>query len=196
MFSGHHSEVFTYVDKKAAGCVGCHASQEAKASLRDMERARQFSNGTGKEIIAITSPLYNEPACYTAPCHVHNAGQKILGTLDIGLSAEHLTQTLSLLRSRMIIFSIMILLLSVGGVAALLRRQVFLPLNQIMAFTSKVNSGTLSTELSGVSGELAELAGNVRSIASQLQKSEGELRELKGSDKTVNKVAPAVENTV
>ncbi|WP_243370512.1 HAMP domain-containing protein [Geotalea sp. SG265] len=184
MFSGKHGEVLTYVDKKASGCIGCHAGPVAKSTLKQMERARRFQDPRGKEIIAITSPLYNDPACYTASCHFHGADQKILGILDIGISAEHLDSTLTLLQSRMIIFSIMILLLSIGGVAALLRRQVFVPLRQIRTFTSKVNSGSLSHDLSGISGELTDLACDVRSIACQLKVAEEELRKIKGSRKT------------
>jgi hypothetical protein len=184
MFSGNHGEVLTYMDKKTAGCIGCHAGPAAKSTLRQMERARRFQDSRGKEIIAITSPLYNDPACYTASCHFHSADQKILGILDLGISAEHLDSTLTLLKNRMIVFSIMILLLSVGGVAALLRRQVFVPLRQIRTFTSEVNSGSLSNDLSGISGELTDLACDVRSIACQLKLAEEELRKIKGSRKT------------
>ena len=196
MFSGNHGEVFTYVDKKAAGCIGCHAGPVAKSTLKQMERARRYQNPQGKDIIAITSPLYNDPACYTASCHFHSADQKILGILDIGLSAEHLNSTLTVLQSRMIVFSFMVLLLSVGGVAALLRRQVFMPLRQIRTFTSNVNSGSLSHDLSGISGELTDLAGDVRSIASQLKLAEEELRKLKGSRKTDHKPAMEAEEVM
>lgn len=195
MFSGHQEEVLTYVDKKAAGCIGCHAGPVARADLKDMERARRFVNDSGRHIIAITSPLYNEPACYTAACHFHNADQKILGTLDIGLSAEHLTATLATLRSRMIIFSVMILLLSVGGVAALLRRQVFIPLRQIREFASNVNNGSLSSDVSGISGELTELAADVRSIADQLRRAEEELKTVRHHRGTETRVAPGIEST-
>lgn len=189
MFSGNHKELLTYMDKKTEGCVGCHAGPVAKATLKQMERARRFTTPQGKEILAITSALYNDPACYTAACHFHSADQKILGILDIGISAEHLNSTLTVLRSRMAIFSLMILILSVGGVAALLRRQVFIPLRQIRTFTAKVNSGSISHDLSGISGELTDLAADVSSIASQLQVAEEELRKIKGSRKTDRQTA-------
>ncbi|ABQ27809.1 HAMP domain-containing protein [Geotalea uraniireducens] len=196
MFSQQHEEINRYVDKKTAGCIGCHAGTVPHATMRDMERARRFVNTLGTEVIAITAPIYNEPACYTASCHFHTSGQKILGTLDIGLSATPLSKTLSIMRSRMMVFSIMVLILSVGGVAALLRRQVFMPLREIKAFTAKVNRGNLSPELSGISGELTELAGDIRAMASRLRIAVDELEKLRGGTEEMKEKAGVNANSV
>jgi HAMP domain-containing protein len=185
MFSENHAEINRYVDKKTAGCISCHAGSVPHATIGDMERARRYTNGKGAEVIAITAPIYNDPACYTAACHFHTSGQQILGTLDIGVSAAPLMKTLSVMRGRMIVFSIMILILSVGGVAALLRRHVFIPLREIKEFTAKVNRGNLSHELSGISGDLTDLACDVRGMASQLRSAVEELEELRLSRKEI-----------
>jgi HAMP domain-containing protein len=169
MFSRDHDEAGRFVDKKSAGCIGCHAGPVPASTLGSMERVRSFTNEHGVKVFAITAPIYNEQACYTAQCHFHKSGEKILGTLDIGLSAAPLLSTLAVMRGRMVIFSIMVLILTVGGVAALLRRQIFIPLREITEFTSSVNSGNLDQELRGVSGELSDLADDVRAIALQLR---------------------------
>ncbi|MGA2150689.1 MAG: HAMP domain-containing protein [Geobacteraceae bacterium] len=179
MFSGDPREVGRFVDKKSAGCIGCHAGPLATATIGSMERVRRFVNERGVAVIAITAPIYNEPACYTAQCHFHTAEQKILGTLDIGLSAAPLLSTLAVMRGRMIIFSIMVLLLTVGGVAALLRRQIFIPLREITEFTSDINNGNLDRELTGISGELSDLADDIRAVALQLRNAVEEIEELK-----------------
>ena len=179
MFSEEAREINNFVDKKAAGCIGCHAGAVPTATLGSMERARRFTNERGLAVLAITAPIYNEPACYSAPCHFHSAGQKILGTLDIGLSAAPLLKTLAVMRGRMIIFSIMVLILTIGGVAAMLRRQIFVPLREITEFTSNINRGNLDHELSGISGELNDLAEDVRAVALQLRTATLEIEELK-----------------
>ena len=180
MLSEDPAELNRFVDKKTAGCIGCHASTVPVATLGAMEQARRFVNDRGMEVIAITAPIYNEPECYNAACHFHTASQKILGTLDIGLSAFPLRKTLSLMRSRMILFSFMVLILTIGGVAALLRRQVFDPLREIKEFTSDVNRGNLSGELAGISGELSDLANDVRAVATRLRDAVQEVEKLKG----------------
>jgi HAMP domain-containing protein len=179
MFSEEAREINNFVDKKAAGCIACHAGAVPTATLGSMERARRFTNERGLAVLAITAPIYNEPACYSAPCHFHSAGQKILGTLDIGLSAAPLLKTLAVMRGRMIIFSIMVLILTIGGVAAMLRRQIFVPLREITEFTSNINRGNLDHELSGISGELNDLAEDVRAVALQLRTATLEIEELK-----------------
>jgi methyl-accepting chemotaxis protein len=61
----------------------------------------------------------------------------------------------------------------------LLRRQIFMPLREITEFTSGVNSGNLDQELGGVSGELSDLADDVRAIALQLRSTVQENEQLK-----------------
>ena len=181
MFSEDPTELNRFVDKKTAGCVGCHASAIPATTLGAMEQARRFVNDRGMEIVAITAPIYNEPSCYDTTCHFHSANQKILGTLDIGLSEYPLLKTLSLMRSRMILFSFMVLVLTICGVAALLRRHVFDPLREITEFASNVNQGYLHSKLPGISGELSDLANNVRAVAHRLRDAVLEIEKLKGN---------------
>jgi hypothetical protein len=168
MFSSDHQEMGRLLDKNAAGCVECHSSPVPSATLGDMKQARRFVNEKGKDVIAITAPIYNEPSCTQAACHIHTADQKILGTLDIGLSAAPLVNNLAVMRSRMIIFSIMVLLVTVGGVAALLRRYVFVPLKSLIDFTEKAIQG-IDQELPQGVEEIEKLSGNIRSIVNQLK---------------------------
>ncbi len=167
MFSSDHGETGRLLDKNAAGCIECHSGPVPAASLGDMKQARRFVNDKGRDVIAITAPIYNEPSCYQAACHVHTAEQKILGTLDIGLSAAPLVNNLAVMRSRMIIFSIMVLLVTVGGVAALLRRYVFIPLNSLVEFTEKTIQG-IDQEIPRGGTEIEKLSGNIRSIVREL----------------------------
>jgi hypothetical protein len=187
MFSSDRQEVNALMDKKAAGCVNCHQGKTPVTSLGPMEKARRFVNERGKEVIAITAPIYNEAACFSAACHFHAKGQKVLGTIDIGVSTAHLNRTLALMRNRMIVFSVMVLLLSIGGVSALLHRHIFLPLREIREFTSRVKHGNLSGKLTGISGELAELAGDVHHLGSRLATSERRLEELQSDQEQVER---------
>jgi HAMP domain-containing protein len=180
MFSNNHGEVSRFVDKKTAGCVECHAGPVPAATLGAMKQARRFVNEHGGEVIAITAPIYNEPECSTADCHVHKATQKILGTLDIGLAASPLLRNLSIMRGRMVIFSIMILILTVGGVAALLKRTVFDPIRRLGEFTEEVARGNIGQGFPEGGGDIERLAANFRTMAAQLKSASEELRKLKG----------------
>ena len=186
MFSRDPKELNRQLDMKSAGCVGCHEGATPSARLGAMKQARRFVNEQGTRVIAITAPIYNEPACYNAACHVHGAGQKILGTLDIGLSAATLNETLWMLRVKMIIFTIMILMLTVGGVSALLQRNVFIPLHELEDYVAKVYHGTLTDDLPPISGELNELACEIRDIAHKEQELEAEKKSWEFTEKKLS----------
>jgi HAMP domain-containing protein len=178
MFSQDPGEVDHLVDKKAAGCVGCHAGPVPKATLEQMQKARTFVNKRHVKVLAITAPIYNEPACYTAACHFHSADSKLLGTLDIGLDRAPLEKALSVLGGRMLGFSLMVLILTVGGVAALLRKNVFVPIRTLTDFTDRVANGNLSDDIPEIGGELERVGHNVRNVVLQYRQAVARLNSM------------------
>jgi hypothetical protein len=172
MFSRDGAEVDKFIDKSAAGCNECHAESKPKSKLGTMEQARQFTNKSGHDVLAITAPIYNEPECSNAACHFHDAGQSLLGTLDIGVSQAPLKMTLTQLKGRMIMFSGMVLVLTVGAVCALLYRQVFLPIRQLVDFTEKAPGDSLDSDFPEASGEVAKLAKAFREMTARIKELE------------------------
>ena len=172
MFSRDGSEVDNFIDKTAAGCNECHAESNPKRKLGAMEQARQFTNQDGHDVLAITAPIYNEPECFNAACHFHDAGQSLLGTLDIGVSQAPLKKTLTQLKGRMIMFSGMVLVLTVGAVCALLYRQVFLPIKQLVDFTERAPDDSLNSDFPEVSGEVAKLANAFQKMTARVKELE------------------------
>jgi hypothetical protein len=171
-FSKHHEEVNRAIDKRGPGCVGCHDGPVPSANFREMEQIRRFTDRNGAEILAIAVPIYNETSCSAAQCHVHPTGQQILGILDVGLDQKHLQDSLATMKSRMVLFSIMILILTVGGVAALLRRTIFLPLQRLAALTEQPAEPTMHKEFNRCSSEIFTIASNFSRLAQRLQKCE------------------------
>jgi len=172
MFSREQGELDDFIDKSAAGCNECHAEAKPKSSLGTMAQARQFNNKEGKDVLAITAPIYNEPECFNAACHFHTSEQSLLGTLDIGVSQDPLKETLGQLQNRMIVFSGMILILTVGAVCALLYRQVFLPIKQLADFTEIPVNDRLDEEFPDVSGDIARLAKAFQEMTNRVQELE------------------------
>lgn len=179
MFSRDSQELNKLVDKSEAGCNECHSGSEPKRSLGTMAQARQFTNNDGHDVLAITTPIYNEPDCSNAACHFHDAGQSLLGTLDLGVSQAHLNQTLGQLQNRMGVFSGMVLILTVGVVCALLYRQVLLPIKQLVDFTEGRMGDTLGDDFPEVSGEIAQLASSYQKMSNRVQ----ELEQQQSDDK-------------
>jgi Zn finger protein HypA/HybF involved in hydrogenase expression len=168
-YSNDKTELNHTVDKESAGCKGCHAGAVPLTSLGKMDQARRFVNKKGVPVIAITTAIYNEPACASAACHIHPDQQKVLGILDIGLSAVPLNQTLSVISSRMILFCLMVLLLTIGGVAAILRRSVFLPLSNLVEYTSLRRKDFPHQEHPSPGCEIKDLEYNFRLMEERLR---------------------------
>ena len=176
MFSHDSRELNQFIDKSAAGCTECHSGAEPKRSLGTMAKARQFTNSAGHDVLAITAPFYNDAECSNAACHFHDASQSLLGTLDIGVSQDPLKHTLGQLQNRMIMFSGMILVLTVGAVCALLYRQVFLSIKQLADFTESSASDSLGVDFPEVSGEIAQLANAFQKMTNRVQELENQLQ--------------------
>ncbi len=169
-FSSNPKELNHLVDKKTAGCIGCHAGPTPTAELGAMQKARTFINENGREVLAITEPIYNEPECYNAACHFHASSQKVLGTLDIGLSKKPLRDALVTMRGRMIVFTVLVLILTVGGVAALLRRSILTPVKILTGFCNEIADGKSIRELPKFEGEMENLARSLKRVEAELKK--------------------------
>ena len=168
MFSSDPGEISRAVDKQAAGCNGCHSGEVPATRLGAMEQARHFTNSSGHQVLAITAPIYNEVSCAAMNCHPGLDQISVLGTLDIGLSTAPLQASLMQLRLRMGIFCLMVLLLSVAGVCALLRRSVFLPIRRLVGYAEALNAGKTDAVCPRGIEEIEAIGGLLRQQAQTL----------------------------
>ncbi len=117
--------------------------------------------------IAVNMPILNEPKCSTAACHFHAEDEQVLGFLSLGFSSSHLEKTLALLKSRMIAFSVMILFLTVVGVAALLRMNLFLPIFSLARDMELAVGGVVESNLPRPNRKLGRLSSDFRLLVKQ-----------------------------
>lgn len=123
--------------------------------------------GGDSGLIAVSIPILNEAKCSTAACHFHSDNEPVLGFLTLGISSGPLEKTLDLLRTRMIIFSVMVLFLSIGGVAALLRMNLFLPILRLTYCAEQAIQGVSAKELPKADNKLGSLERNFRQLVQQ-----------------------------
>ncbi len=157
VFSEREGELGRYVDKEAEGCSVCHRFAEPPSRVGPMDQVRRYQNEAGEPVLAVTVAILNGPEC-AGQCHHHPVDQSVLGTLDIGLSEDGLRQSLALMSGRLVLFSAMVLVLSVGGVAALLRVTVLGPVRQLADYVEGLGSGERVPRPRGLSDELLRVA--------------------------------------
>jgi nitrate/nitrite-specific signal transduction histidine kinase len=81
-------------------------------------------------------------------------------------------RTMGMLQNRMIVFTGMILILTVGVVCALLYRQILIPIKKLADFTERQGDANLECEIPEVSGEMARLARAFQGMARRLRDAE------------------------
>lgn len=173
-FSSNPSEVNRLVNKQAEGCILCHAKKEPITSLGPMEKARTFKNSAGEQVLAITTPIYNDPECSNAACHFHPANQRVLGTLDIGLSQETTLASLSSIRGQMVVFSLLTLILTTTGVIALLKMIVLEPMRKLQEYTERCASNATAAHPRNLPYELDRIAKSYYFIKNKLDQAQQE----------------------
>jgi len=182
MFSSDPGELKQVVDKTTAGCIECHSGSEPKVRLGSMEQARRFVNSNNHNVLAITAPIYNDSHCSAGDCHFHPSKRTILGTLDIGLLTASMDSCLLALRWKMTAFCLMVLILSVGGVSAILRRNLLIPISQLINYARKVSTGSLDGDFPKGINEVETLGQIYLDMALKKNLAETELEKIRKDD--------------
>lgn len=145
MFSTKKKETETYVDKNAEACYACHAVEEPLERLTTSERTRIFK-ANGHRILAMITPIYNAPDCYTAKCHIHSKDQRVLGVLDIGMSLYEVDNDLKKNRTMSIYFTLIAIFFVSVMLALFIIRLVVKPVKQLVNATKRVAMGDLTVK--------------------------------------------------
>jgi two-component system NtrC family sensor kinase len=168
-YSTDRSEVNRTLDKDAEACYACHAHGQTLARLNRPDRFRVYRGGEGR-VLAIITPIENQPQCSNAACHEHPASQQILGVLDTHLSLARTDQQLAQVSWRIIACDV----LAIFWIAFLswlfIRRVVGRPLKRLQAGTHKLSGGALGYQIELASNdEIGDLAGSFNSMSLQLR---------------------------
>jgi two-component system NtrC family sensor kinase len=164
-FSTAAGEIGRSVDTRAESCYACHAADQPLQRLNLPSRSRIYWHN-GHRVVGMVTPIYNERACSTAPCHVHPESKSVLGVVDVGLSLEALDAQLGELQRTTVTVGVLASLVLVGIVGFYTRRYVTKPVTRLMEGTRRVAEGNLrqdvpvdtSTELGALEQAFNEMA--------------------------------------
>jgi two-component system NtrC family sensor kinase len=168
-YSSDRSEVGHTVDTGSASCSGCHEGGLPTVTLVRERQWTIYDEKPGQRVLSFVEPIYNEPDCFTAACHVHHEGQKVLGVLATDFPLSHIDTSI---RKQMMSSSVY--LLSFLAVSALLLslvlwRFVLRPVKTLSRGMERVSSGDLSQKVSVPSkDEIGRLALNFNDMTGEL----------------------------
>jgi len=176
MFSTNKKEMNQYVNKNTEACYVCHAVEKPLERLSTSERSRIFKTEDHR-VLAMITPIYNEPDCHSATCHAHPKERRVLGVLDIGMSLVDVDNDYSSNR-RIVIYFTLIAILSVSGILTLfIHRLVTKPVKILVAATKQVSTGNLSVDTKvKTNDEIGYLANSFNSMIKDLRKANREIQ--------------------
>jgi two-component system NtrC family sensor kinase len=102
-----------------------------------------FRRPDGGRIMGMVTPIYNEPACSDADCHVHPTSQAVLGVVDVSMDLTRVDATISGIKQRVILISgTLILALSLFTIA-FTQHFVASPITKLVRWTRNVDATNL-----------------------------------------------------
>ena len=175
-YSSTAREVETMVDKRAEQCYACHAQSAPLVKLNRPDRARIFAEPSGGRVLGIIRPVENQPDCWSAPCHAHPRGKKILGVIDTQLSLATVDQQMAAQQRQLLGFTALAAALVSAVTLLFVWLVVRRPIRELMAGTRRVSSGDLDFRIPvRSSDELGALAGSFNKMTHDLDSAKAEV---------------------
>ncbi len=174
-FSTLQEEIGQQVDKTAEACYACHAAGQPLTRINAPSRSRIYRS-SGHRVLGMVTPIYNEPSCSAAGCHMHPTSQQVLGVLDVGISLADLDrQIMSFRRSSLSATAIGVLALAIFFYI-FAQSQLVQPVAALLHATQRVARDQLDVEIRSTSkDELGLLAASFNEMTRSLRRLEGEL---------------------
>lgn len=177
-FSTDGDETGRLVDTRAESCYACHATDQPIVRLALSSRSRIYKVD-GHRILAMVTPIYNEPSCSNAPCHAHAESKRVLGVVDVGLSLAEVDAGIARLERTMLLLSSLALLGLAVIVALVARRVVVKPVSRLVKGTQEVSRGELAHEIPvRAADEIGALAASFNHMTHSLRRAHAEIESL------------------
>jgi two-component system NtrC family sensor kinase len=177
-YSSDRKEIGHKVDMKAEACYACHARDKPLEKLDLPKRTRIFKTPQGR-VHGMITPIYNEPACWQAPCHAHPPEKRVLGVLDVVLSLKKTDERIRRLFYRTIPWAVITVVLISFIISFFFRKYIYKPTKKLLEATKRVANGDFGYYIPVTSkGEIADLTFNFNIMVEKLKKYTEELEEV------------------
>jgi len=132
----------------------------------------------GYRRLNIVGTIYNEPACYTAYCHIHSKGQKALGHIESVISLSLLDKAITQQEIAITAYVIGFICLLSVVLCKILWNTVSVPISILAKGMEEVAAGNLNhTVKIDTKDELGALATSFNAMTSDIRKAKNELVE-------------------
>jgi PAS domain S-box-containing protein len=177
IYSSQKKEIGSMLDASAEQCYACHAREKPFSHLASSERTRIFETETGHRVVGMINPIYNEPDCYSAACHVHRKQQEILGVMDIDVSLSDVDAVIAGSKNKMIVFAVVAIVAISLIIGLFIQRFVNRPVKELLGGIERVGTGDLGTPIEvSANDEIGAVARSFNQMTERLRHSEEALK--------------------
>ncbi|UCE08410.1 MAG: HAMP domain-containing protein [bacterium] len=128
--------------------------------------------------MGLINPIENEPDCFNAACHAHSKDEKLLGFLDIKMSLKELDKSAAETRTKTLIFSGILVLLTTIALGRVIRNQIQRPISKLIYGTHQVADLNLDYSIDiDSTDEMGDLARSFNKMTKKLKQAKEELQE-------------------
>lgn len=170
IYSSDSTYIGHLLDKDAEACYSCHAANQPLEKLEIRQRSRIYrTDPDSTRIMGLINPIYNEPSCWEADCHVHSKDQTVLGVLDITISIREIDQQINSAKVNAIIFTIIVIIALSSILGFVVKMLVDKPVLELVRATQNVASGNLNYSIQEMGkDELGMLARSFNHMTQKL----------------------------
>jgi len=144
IYSSESAEIGKMVDIKAATCFRCHLTGKPVQRLQKQEHMRFFrTSPDSPRQLGIINPIYNEPSCWTAACHMHPESQSVLGVLDVTMPLDKVDQNIRRSQVAIIVLAVSAIIILSVIIGFLVRWWIDRPVQDLLMATRQVAGGNL-----------------------------------------------------
>ncbi|HHJ53503.1 MAG TPA: sensor histidine kinase [Caldithrix abyssi] len=177
IYAADSSQIGTNVDMKAEACYTCHASDKPLEKLPIGKRSRIFKlPGDSARVFGVINPIYNEPSCWQAPCHVHPREKKVLGVLDLTVCLKPIDDKIESAKINLLIFTILAIVALSLVLWFFVHIWIDKPVNSLLEATQEVAAGNLNYSIPEMGNdELGALARSFNNMTKKLAEARQQL---------------------
>jgi len=164
-YSSMHEEIGRMVDRGSPACKGCHIDPERPSlALKAENQWVIYTGREGHRILTFAEPIYNEPSCYTATCHVHPPGQRVLGIIETDFPLFPVDENIRRQTIWITIYAVFFMGVSFIVLYFVLRRFVLDPVSTLSNAMEKVSEGDLEQKAVIDSGDEMSLLADTFNV--------------------------------
>jgi two-component system NtrC family sensor kinase len=195
-YSTASGEIGRVASLQDESCQPCHRSGRAP-TLLPLDSHTRIVERNGRLLLGAVTPIYNQPSCSSASCHVHPAERRVLGEIELGLALEAVDRESGVLERSSITLSLLAIL-ALGSLAYFFaRRLVGRPLAHLLDGINRVSEGDLDHQIPvGRGDELGALQASFNTMGSTLAETRAERNALlEGLERQVLERTAALERS-